>query len=151
MEPITATMIATLIFSKAAEEGGKKLGEVVSNKVSQLLNVICEKFKAEGVEGKLTKVQEEPSDKNRSRFEQELANQMEDDSEFANILKALIEELQTDEQVKQVFFKGVRVKQDAEVGDIEQTATPGASISQEAVTDVEVGGSLKIGNVKQKS
>lgn len=150
MEPITTTMIATLILSKAAEEGGKKLGEAVSSKIGQLFNVIREKFKAEGVEGKLTKAQEEPSDKSQSRFEQELENQMEDDNEFANKLKALVEELRSDDQITQVFFKGIKVKQDAKVGNVEQEATRGGSVTQEAVTDVEVVGNLTIGDVKQR-
>lgn len=151
MEPITTTMIATLILSKAAEEGGKKLGEAVSNKLGQLFNLIGEKFKAEGVEGKLVKVQEDPSEKNRLRFEQELEGQMEDDSEFADKLKALVEELQSDAQIKQVFFKGVKVQQDAKLGKLKQDARGSGSIEQQAVTDIEVGGSLTIGDIEQSA
>ena len=152
MEPVslTAGAIASLIFSKALERGGEQLGEAISNKIGQLLNLIREKFKAEEVEGKLTKAQEDSSEKNKSRFERELAEQMEDDEAFAQKLKAMMDELKSDEQVKQIFFKGVNVKGDAEIGDVEQTATPGGSVRQEAVTEVEVGDNLKIGNVKQK-
>ena len=95
MEPITltATAIATLISSKALEKGGEQLGEAVSNKIGQLLNLIREKFQKERVEGKLTKAQEEPNEKNKSRFEQELTYQMEDDEAFAQELNKLVEYL----------------------------------------------------------
>ena len=46
---------------------------------------------------------------------------------------------------------GVKVKGGAAIGDVEQTATRGGSVKQEAVTEVEVGKDLKIGNVKQQS
>ncbi|MGK7948088.1 MAG: hypothetical protein AB4368_04610 [Xenococcaceae cyanobacterium] len=153
MEPLslTASAIATLIFSKALEKGGEQLGEAVSEKIGQLLNLIREKFQKEGVEGKLTKAQEEPNEKNKSRFERELAEQMEDDETFAQKLKTLMDELKSDEQVNQIFFKGVNVKGDAEIDDVEQTTTRSGSVTQEAVTEVEVGGNLKIGNVKQQS
>lgn len=148
-------MVASLIFSKALEKGGTQLGEQladeISKKVGQLLKVIQSKFQNEGVEGKLIKAQEDPSDKNKERFERELADLMEDDEAFTEQLKNIINNLKADRQVSQVFFKDINVKGDAEVGDIEQTATPGASVNQEAVTGVEVGGNLKIGNVKQRS
>jgi hypothetical protein len=151
MEPVslTAGAIASLIFSKALEKGGEQLGEAVSKKIGQLLNFIRDKFQQEGVEGKLLKAQEEPSDKNKSKFERELAEQMEEDEAFAKKLKALMNELKSDDQVNQIFFKGVSVKGNAEIGDVKQTATPGSSVTQEAVTQVEVGGNLKIDNVKQ--
>ncbi|HAA26707.1 MAG TPA: hypothetical protein DCE56_02280 [Cyanobacteria bacterium UBA8553] len=151
MEPLTTTAIASAILFKAFEKSGEKLGEAVSAKIGQLLNVIQEKFKAEGIEGKLTKVQEEPSEKNKSRFEQELATQMEDDEVFASKLKAIVDELKSDDRVNQIFFKDVDVKGDAEIGDVEQTTKQGSSTTQEAVTQVDIGGNLKIGNMKQKS
>ncbi len=153
MEPlsVTASAIATLIFSKALEKGGEKLGETISDKIGQLLNLIREKFHQEGVEGKLTKAQEDPADKNKSRFEQELTYQMEDDEAFTQKLKALMDELKSDEQVNQIFFKDVKVKGGAAIGDVEQTTTRGGSVTQEAVTGVEIGKDLKIGNVKQES
>ena len=149
MELLTTTAIASALLFKAFEKGGEKLGEAVFAKIGQLLNVIREKLKAEGVEGKLTKAQEDPSEKNKSRLEQELASQMEDDEAFAKKLKDLVEELKSDQHV-QIFFKGVDIKGGAEIGNIEQTTTSGRAVQQEAVTDVKVGGDLKIGNVKQQ-
>ena len=145
MEPLTTTAIASALLFKAFEKSGEKLGEAISAKMGKLLNLIQDKFKAEGIEGKLTKAEEDPSEKNKSRLEQELAAQMEDDEVFAKKLKALVDELKSDNQVNQIFFKGVNVKGDAEIGDVEQTVTSGGSVTHEAVTQVEVGGNLKIG------
>lgn len=156
MEPVTLTAgtIASLIFSKALEKGGEQLGEAVSDKIAQLLKVIREvireKFKSKGMEGILTQAQDNPIETNKSVFKTVLETQMEDDEVFAQKLKALMDELKSDEQVNQIFFKGVKVKGGAEIGDVEQTATPGGSVRQEAVTEVEVGGDLKIGNMKQR-
>jgi len=149
MELLTTAAITSALLFKAFEKSGEKLGEAVSAKIGQLLNLIREKFKAEGIEGKLTKAQEEPSEKNKSRLEQELAAQMEDDEAFAKKLKDLLEEMKSDQHV-QIFFKGVDVKGGVEVGDVEQTKTSGGTVQQEAVTDVKVGGDFKIGNVKQQ-
>lgn len=152
MEPLTVTAIVSALLFKALEKGGEKLGEAVSDKVSQLLTVIQEKFKTEGVEGKLIKVQEDPSDKNKTRFEQELTNQIEDDEDFARNLKALAEELESNEQVKQVFFQGVSIKDSLEIGNVRQENTAkGVPVEQTAFTQVDVGGSVKIGDVSQRS
>ena len=150
MEPLTTTAIASALLFKAFEKSGEKLGEAVSAKIGQLLNLIRDKFKAGNVEGILTRAEEEPSEKNKSRLEQELAEQMEGDKKFAEELESLVKELKSDDQVSQIFFKGVNVKGDAEIGDVEQTAQKGGSVTQEAVTQVEVGGNFKIGNVNQK-
>ena len=150
MEPLTTTEIASVLLFKVFEKSCEKLGKGVSAKIGQLLNLIREKFKAEGVEGKLTKAEEEPSEKNKSRLEQELAVQMEDDESFADRLESLVDELKSGDQVNQILFKGVNVKGDAEISDAEQIALKSGSITQEAVTQVEVGGNFKIGNVKQK-
>jgi hypothetical protein len=155
VEPVTltatATAIATIIFNKALEKGGENLGDVVSQKIGQLVHLIREKFKAEGIEGKLTKAQEDPNEKNKSRFEQELAQQMEDDETFANKLKELIEELKSDKQVEQMFFKGVKTAGRAEIGDVEQETQREGSVRQEAITESDIGGDLKVGNIKQRS
>ena len=106
----TATAIATVIFSKALEKGGENLGELVSNRISQLLNFIRDKFQQEGVEGKLIKAQDDPSEKNQDRFKRELADLMEDDENFAHKLKSLIDEIKSDEKANTIFFKGMNIQ-----------------------------------------
>ena len=113
--------------------------------------MIREKFRTEEVEGKLTKAEEDPSDKNKRRFERELTEQMEDDESFAEKLKVLITELKSDEKINQIFFKDIKVQGDAEIREIEQIAKSNSSVKQEAVTEVEIGGNIKIGNIKQQN
>lgn len=153
MKPLlqTAYNITILIFSQALEKSGEKLGEAVSEKIGQMLKVIREKFHQEGVEGKLIKAEQEPSEKNKTKFKQELVEQMEEDRAFAEKLKALVDELKSDKRVNQIFLKNVNVKGGVETGDVELTAERGDSVNQEAVTEVEVGKDLKTGNVKLQS
>ncbi|MDJ0897492.1 MAG: hypothetical protein QNJ55_01690 [Xenococcus sp. MO_188.B8] len=149
MEPIVTT-IATLVFSKALEKGSEQLGEAISDKIGQLINLIRERFKQQGMEGALVQAENNPTEDNKKFFQQVLERQMRSDSEFAHKLKILMNELESNEQVHHIFFKGVNVKGDAEIGDVEQTATGGGSVTQEAFTEVEIGGNLKIGNFKQQ-
>ena len=144
----TATAIAAVIFNKAIEKGGENLGEAISNKVGELLNFVRTKFKQEGVEGKLLKAQEDPSDKNKGRFTQELEIQMEDDGEFASKLKTLIDEIKSDKKANTIFFKGMNIKGSAELGDLEMESTDG---NMEAVVDSEIGGDFKMGNISMKN
>jgi uncharacterized membrane-anchored protein YjiN (DUF445 family) len=164
LEPLSlaAVTVANLIFSKVLEKSSKQIGEqlaeAASNKVGQLLNLVQEKFQEEGVEGKLTKAQEEPSETKIEKFKNELVEQMSEDEVFAQKMQSIIDELkeelkdelQSDEQLKQIFLKDVVIKGDAEIGGISQEATRGGNVTQEAVTGVQVGGNFKIGNISQK-
>ena len=122
MEPITTT-IATLVLSKALEKGCEQLGDAISDKIGQLVNLIREKFQKQGMDGALVQAETNPTEENKKFFQQVLEMQMQSDSEFAQKLKGLIDELKSDEQVNQIFFKGVNVKGDAEIDNVEQTAT----------------------------
>lgn len=102
------------------------------------------------MEGILIQAQDSPTETNISVFQTVLERQMEDKT-FSNKLKALMNELKSNEEVNQVFFKGINLKGGAEIGDVEQTATRDGSVNQEAVTEVEFGGNFKIGKVKQES
>jgi len=136
MEPLSlaAATIAKLIFSKVLEKNGKEIGdqlaEAASNKVSQLLNFVREKFQKEGVEGKLTKAQEEPSEVKIKKFETELVDQMSEDEEFAKKMQAFIAELKSDEQLTQIFFKDVEVAGDAEIGGSAKRRLAGGMLSR---------------------
>ena len=148
MEPITltATAITTIIFSKALETSGENLGEAVSHKIDQLLNFIRDKFQQEGVEGKLLKAQDNPSEKNQDRFkrELELVDLMADDANFANQLKTLIEEIKSDAKANTIFFKGMNIKGNAQLGNVALESQGG---SMEAITDSEIGGDFTMGDV----
>ena len=151
METITTAAIASTLIFKALEKGGEKLGEAVASKIGQLINVIREKFRAKGVEGILAQAEESPTEANKKMFQTILEIQVSQDQVFANLLKALVDELKSDSEVNQVFLKGIDISGSAEIGDISQVATSGRSVSQEAATDLKISGDLKIGNVKQQS
>jgi hypothetical protein len=163
MEPLTAiaATITTLICSEAAKEfgkdvlkdGAKETAKAAYAKLKTLLSAIQKKFQTEGVEGILKKAQDNPSDpKVQTKLQTELADQMESDRPFAEQLQALIAELEQTPEIKQVLLKGIRVQGNATIGDVEQISDRATgSVHQEALVDVEVGGDLHLGTVKQKS
>ena len=146
MEPITltATAIANIIFSKALETSGENLGEAVSHEIGQLLNFIRDKFQQEGVEGKLLKAQDDPSEKNQDRFKRELVDLMEDDENFANQLKTLIDEIKSDAKANTIFFKGMNIKGNAQLGNVALESQGG---NMSAITDSEIVGDFTMGDV----
>ena len=124
MEPITMTVttISSLIFLKALEKGSQQLGKTAYQKIRQLLSLIHEKFKSKGMEEILAQTQDSPIEMNKSVFQIILETQMEEDETFAQKLKALMDELKSDEQIDQIFFQEVNGKGNAEIGEIEQIA-----------------------------
>jgi hypothetical protein len=70
---------------------------------------------------------------------------MEEDEDFAQKLKMLINEIKSDEKANTIFFKGMNIKGSARIGDIDLKSKGG---NTEAVTDSEIGGDFTIGNVK---
>jgi hypothetical protein len=155
IEPITATLatsVATILFTKALEKGGENLGDAISAKVGELWAVVRSKFEAEDVAGKITKAEAEPSEKNISRFQDELKAFLEDDLDFAAQLQGILAELKQDSQVEQILLKNIEVSGDAAIGNVSQKSSgSGGAIKQEALTDIKVGGNLKIGNVDQQA
>ncbi len=117
---MTVTTISSLIFLKALEKGGQKLGKTPCQKIRQLLNVIREQFKAKGMEVILTQTQDSPIEMNKSVFQIILETQMEEDETFAQKLKAMTDELKSDEQIHRIFVQGVNIKGYAKIGEIEQ-------------------------------
>ena len=144
----TATAIAVVIFNKAIEKGGENLGEAVFNKVSQIVSTVRDKFKNKGMEGVLTQAQENPTEPNQQFFQQALEMQMTNDDDFANKLKALIDEIKSDEKASTTFFKGMNIKGSAELGDLEMESKDG---NMEAVVDSEIEGDFKMGNISMKN
>jgi hypothetical protein len=126
------------------EKPAENLGQEVSNQIGQLLNLVKNKFQQEGVEGKLLKAQDDPSEKNQDKFKRELIDLMEEDEDFANRLKMLINEIQSDEKANTIFFKGMNIKGSATIGDIDLKSKRG---NMEAVTDNEIGGDFTMGDV----
>jgi hypothetical protein len=139
-----------MIFSKALEKRAPQLGEAVCQNIEKLWGVLRQKFQKEGVEGKLERAVQEPTEKNQTRFEEELKMQMEDDEDFTNQLLEIIGQLKSNEIIQQSFFSDVRVKGDVEIGSVSQATSGYGAGRQQALEGVEVGGNLKIGSVDQK-
>ena len=144
----TATAIVAVIFNKAIEKGGENLGEAVFNKASQIVSTVRDKFRGIGMEGVLTQARENTTEPNQQFFQQALEMQMTNDDDFANKLKALIDEIKSDEKASAIFFKGMNIKGSAELGDLEMESKDG---NMEAVVDSEIGGDFKMGNISMKN
>jgi len=144
----TANAIAAVIFNKAIEKGGENLGEAVFNKVGQIVSTVRDKLKGIGMAGVLVQAQENPTEPNQQFFQQALEMQMTNDDDFANKLKALIDEIKSDEKASTIFFKGMKIKGSAELGDLEMESKDG---NMEAVVDADIGGDFKMGNISMKN
>lgn len=152
IDPVTATIatsVATILFTKVLEKSGENLGDAVSAKVGELWEVVRAKFQKEEIAGKITKAEADPSAKNVARFQTELEELLEDDQDFAAQLQGILAALEQNATVKQVLLKNIDVAGDAEIGKVKQSSA-GGNVNQEAVTDMKVGGNLKIGNVDQQ-
>lgn len=150
MESITTAALVTALIFKAVDKSGETIGEALTSKISQLINVVREKFKANKVKGILVQAQEIPTETNKQMFKSVLEMQISQDKEFEKTLRSLMDEIQTFDQAKQMFLKDIDVSGDAEIGDIIQNKTSSRSVNQEAAVNLKVGGSLKIGNVNQQ-
>ncbi len=148
---LTASVIATLVLTKAIEKSGEKLGEAVLNKINQLLNIIRSKFKVSGVEGILTKAQENPTGKNKSKFQNELIDQMEEDEEFAKQLKKLVEQIKAqDEKLRQVILSEIELTDDLKAKDVRQKATRSGAVEQEMLKKVKAR-NIDVENLSQEA
>ena len=147
---ITATAITTLIFTKAIEQGGRRLGDVVYNKIDELVKLIHTKFKKEGVEGKITKAQKNPSEDNKNKFACELKEQMEDDKEFTQQLQEIIKQIKTeDKTLYQKVLSNITTTKSLKIKEIEQEARNSSKAEQTALENVQAE-SVDIGKISQK-
>lgn len=116
VEPVTltatATAIATILFNKALEKGGENLGEAVFNKISHIVSAVRDKFKSIGMEGVLTQAQDNPTEPNQKFFQQALEMQMTSDSEFANKLLELKQQLEKLRGGRQIMASGLEIEGD---------------------------------------
>lgn len=151
VEPLTAAVIVSLFFSEAIKEGGKTLGKGVADKFTELVNTIREKFKAEGVEGLLTRAQNQPTEANKTKLQDELQTQMYADEAFTHKLKELVQQLQAqDERIRQVVLSEIELTGDLKAKDISQKATQDGSVEQEMVKGVKAT-NIDLGNLNQEA
>ena len=142
---LTATAIANLIFSKALEKGGEHLGEAVFNKIGQIVSAVRDKFKSIGMERVLTQAQDNPTEPNQKFFQQALKMQMASDSDFANQLVKLKQQLEKLEGGRQIMASGLELK-DFKAKDMKQKGAE----HQEMLTNVK-GENIELGNLTQEN
>jgi len=141
----TAVAITSVIFTKALEKSAENLGEAVCNKIGLIICVIRDKFKTTGMEGVLTQVQENSTEPNWKFFQQALEMQMTSDSDFANQLVKLKQQLEKLEGGRQVMASELELK-DFKAKDMKQKG----AVYQEMLTNVK-GENVEFGNLTQEN
>ena len=135
MDIITA--VSSLIVSGTLKVLEKRTGETILNKVGQLVNTVRDKFRNEDVTGKLTKLEKDPNEKNKLKFERELEEQMKDDELFATDLRELIEQIEAEEKgivqrvIKDIEAEFIKAK------DIDVRAEGTVPTKQEVATNLK--------------
>jgi hypothetical protein len=151
VEPLTAAVIVSLFFSEAFKEGGKALGKEVADTFTKLVNTICDKLKAEGTEGLLTRAQKDATEANKAKLQDELQTQIDADSIFANQLQELVQQLQTqDQKIRQVVLSEIELSGDLTAKDISQKVSRDVAVEQEMIKGVKAT-NINIGNLNQEA
>ncbi len=122
MEPITATVLISLLFSEAVKKSGKALGKGAAETFTKLVETIKEKLKTEGTEGLLTRVQNQPTETNKNKLKDELQTQIDGDSKFSQKLKKLVEELKKQAPTVQTMLSKIELSGNLKAGDLTQFA-----------------------------
>ena len=151
VEPLTAAVIVSLFFSEALKEGGKTLGKGVADTFTKFVNTVREKLKAEGTEGLLKRAEKDPTEANKTKLQDELQTQIDTDSDFANQVKELVEQLQAqDEKVRQVVLSEIELNGDLRAKDITQKATRDGAVEQEMLKGIKAT-NIDVGNLTQEA
>ena len=151
VEPLTAAVVVSLFFSEALKEGGKALGKGVADTFTKLVNTVREKLKAEGTEGLLKRAEKDPTEANKTKLQDELQTQIDTDSDFANQLKELVEQLQSqDEKIRQVVLSEIELTGDLKAQDISQKASRDGAVEQEMLKGVKAT-NIDVGNLNQEA
>lgn len=155
VEPLSllAGAVTTYIIPKALEKVGEKVGEAALAKSGEAIQatrkVVQAKLKSTHTDGVLTIAKAEPTEPNLKMLETILLGQMHQDPNFAAQLQALIQQIQAQSPALQVVLDTVRIKGNAEIGDIEQVSESGTA-EQVVGRNLGVGGDFKLGKITQK-
>jgi hypothetical protein len=140
--------VVGLFFGEAVKEAGKNLGKVASEKAAQLISLVRDKFRNTGMEGVLTRAEQEPTEKNIARFADELTEHLKEPA-FAKQLHNLTVGLEQ-EGLTQEVLKGARIGGNLKVGDVVQRRQPGAAGKQSIAENLNVQGDAQFGNLTQE-
>ena len=154
MESIALASIVTSLIVKAAEKSGEKLGESLSGQVNEIAKVIRGKFQSK-YNSEALKVLDgnHQSQEQEDIFQQMLETQIREDSNFRKRLTSIIENIQgdVDVQSEQIFLKDIFAKENIEIGEISQSVRAKHISYQEAATNIETHGTLRIKSMKQEA
>jgi hypothetical protein len=151
MDPATIAALTTvtgLFFGEAAKEAGKKLGDAAMEKSAQLIALVRNKFHDAGTEGILTRAEKEPSEKNITKFTDELEEHLQD-VEFTEKVQELSAGLER-EGLTQEMFKNASFGSGLKVGDIVQRRQSGTPGKQSIAEGLKVTGDAVFGNLTQE-
>jgi len=122
-KPLTAVVIVSLFLSEAIKEA-RPFTIGVTTVFSQLVHTIREKFKAEGTEGLLTRAENQPTDSNKTKFQDELQTHIDTDAVFFSTLEQLVEQLRSqDKTIDQIILSEIELSGDLKAQDISQKAS----------------------------
>ena len=103
------------------------------------------------MEGLLTRAQNQPTEVNKTKLQDELQTQIDDDKAFAQELKQLVEQLQSqDQKIRQVILSEIELSEDLKAQNITQEATGDGSVEQEMLKKVKAK-NIDLGNLNQKA
>ena len=139
VEPLTGAVIVSLFFSEAIKEGGKFAVKGVADTFAKLVNTIRQKLTTEGMEGLLIRAEKEPTEKNKTKLQDELQEYINADEIFANQLKLLVEELKTqDPKIRQIILSEIELTGDLQAQNITQkTSGSSGSVDQAMLTNIK--------------
>lgn len=156
MEPLAllANAIATYIVPKALEKIGEKAGEAAisqgKEQIKAIQKTVQNKFEAEKTEGVITLAKSQPTAANIAVLETVLHSQMQSDAAFSQQLQQLIYHLQEQSPKLQIALEHIRVGGDMQVGNVSQEGRSGGQ-QQVIGRDLDIGGSLHLGDISQTS
>ncbi|MBO1067785.1 MULTISPECIES: hypothetical protein [Nostocales] len=151
VEPLTGAVIVSLFFSEAIKEGGKFAVKGVADTFAKLVSSIRQKLTTEGMEGLLIRAEKDPTEKNKTKLQDELQEYINADATFANQLKLLVEELKTqDPKIRQVILSGIELTGDLQAQNITQkTSGSSGSVDQEMLTNIKAN-NINVGDLTQE-
>jgi len=150
MEPISVSVIAataiTLLFSEAAKESGKRLGESSVVAISSLSKLIS---------SKLGRSEQAILEAEPEVVEAEIINAAENDPQFAKQMVIAVEGAEANTEIRQVILEKATIKgKDRKLtidGVIQKTDQFARKITQVIGGDIEIDGDISISNVSQIS
>jgi uncharacterized NAD(P)/FAD-binding protein YdhS len=110
---------------------------------------VQEKLESTSTHGVLAIAEADPTETNVKMLEAILLSQLKSDPNFTARLQELIEQIQAQSPSLQVVLDTVRIKGNAEIGNIEQVSE-GGSTEQVVGRNLGVEGDLKFGDVTQR-